>query len=45
MQEGRLEPKRLITHRFPYTEMVEAYEMAYRREKEMLGVIFQWKDV
>lgn len=45
MQEGRLEPKRLITHRFPYTDMVEAYEMAYRREKEMLGVIFQWKDV
>lgn len=45
MQEGRLEPYRLITHRFPYTEMVEAYEMAYRREKEMLGVIFQWKDV
>ena len=45
MQEGRLEPKRLITHRFPCTDMVEAYEMAYRREKEMLGVIFQWKDV
>lgn len=45
MQEGRLEPKRLITHRFPYAEMVEAYEMAFRREKGMLGVIFQWKDV
>ena len=43
MAEGRLEPKRLVTHRFGYQDMAEAYEMAYRREKEMLGVIFQWK--
>ena len=43
MADGRLEPKRLITHRFGYEQMVKAYEMAYRREKEMLGVIFQWK--
>ena len=42
MADGRLEPKRLITHRFHYSEMAEAYEMAYRREKQMLGVIFQW---
>jgi len=44
MADGRLEPKRLITHRFHYTEMVQAYEMAYRREKLMLGVIFFWQD-
>ena len=44
MQEGRLEPKRLITHRFPHGRLVEAYEMAYRREKNMLGVIFRWED-
>ena len=44
MVQGRLEPKRLITHRFHYTEMVQAYEMAFRREKSMLGVIFSWKD-
>jgi polar amino acid transport system substrate-binding protein len=44
MADGRLEPKRTVTHRFHYTEMVRAYEMAYRREKSMLGVIFQWKD-
>ena len=42
MAEGRLEPKRLITHRFHYTEMAKAYEMAYHREKSMLGVIFNW---
>lgn len=38
-----LEPKRLLTHRFHYTEMVQAYEMAYAREKSMLGVIFTWE--
>lgn len=43
MAEGKLEPKRLITHRFPYQEMAKAYEMAYNREKSMLGVIFNWK--
>ncbi|MEX1020066.1 MAG: zinc-binding alcohol dehydrogenase [Litorilinea sp.] len=40
----RLEPKRLITHRFHYSQMVEAYEMAYAREKSMLGVVFTWED-
>lgn len=44
MADGRLEPRRTVTHRFHYTEMVRAYEMAYRREKSMLGVVFQWKD-
>jgi threonine dehydrogenase-like Zn-dependent dehydrogenase len=44
MADRGLEPKRLITHRFHYSEMVEAYEMAYHREKSMLGVIFQWQD-
>jgi threonine dehydrogenase-like Zn-dependent dehydrogenase len=44
MADGCLAPKRLITHRFHYTEMVQAYEMAYRREKSMLGVIFDWRD-
>ncbi len=42
MSTGSLEPKRLITHRLPCTKIAEAYEMALRREKDMLGVIFQW---
>ena len=42
MENGDLEPKRLITHRFPYEQMAEAYEMAFRREKSMLGVLFEW---
>ena len=44
MEDGGLEPKRLITHRLHYTEMQQAYEMAFNREKSMLGVTFQWKD-
>ncbi len=44
MADGLLEPSRLITHRFHYSEMVEAYEMAYHREKQMLGVIFNWQE-
>jgi threonine dehydrogenase-like Zn-dependent dehydrogenase len=44
MADGLLEPSRLITHRFHYSEMVKAYEMAYHREKNMLGVIFNWQE-
>ena len=44
MQDGRLEPKRLVPHRLHYSEMVQAYEMAYHREKNMLNVVFNWKD-
>lgn len=43
MADGRLSPRRLVTHRFPYSEMAQAYEMAYQREKSMLGVIFNWQ--
>lgn len=42
MQDGRLEPRRLITHRFHYSEIGTAYELIYRREKNMLGVVFRW---
>ena len=34
-------PSRPIAHRLPYGRMAEAYEMIYRREKGMLGVIYQ----
>ena len=44
MADGRLKPRQLITHRFHYTEMVQAYEMAFEREKSMLGVVFNWQD-
>ena len=44
MADAGLEPGRLITHRLHYTEMQKAYEMAFHREKSMLGVVFDWKD-
>ena len=44
MADGGLEPKRLVTHRFDYKEMIKAYEMSTEREKTMLGVIFDWRD-
>ncbi len=44
MVDGRLEPKRLVTHHFHYTDMVQAYEMAFHRDKTMLNVIFQWRE-
>ena len=42
MASGRVSPSRLITHRLPFDRMKEAYDMIDRREKNMLGVIFQW---
>ena len=44
MQQGQLEPKRLVTHRLHYSEMKTAYEMAAAREKSMLLVTFDWRD-
>ena len=44
MAEGKLEPKRLVTHRLPYTQMVDAYEMALRRDKSMMNVVFDWSE-
>lgn len=43
MEDGAIHPEHLITHRLPYDRAVEAYEMAYHREKSMIGVIFNWK--
>jgi threonine dehydrogenase-like Zn-dependent dehydrogenase len=44
MAEGTIRPVRLITHRLPYWKMVEAYELAYRREKSMIGTVFSWNE-
>ena len=37
----RLEP--LITHRFPADRMREAYELARRHSKKLIGAIFDWR--
>ena len=33
MADGRLKPSQLVSHRMAHTDMVTAYEMAYKREK------------
>ena len=45
MADGRLRPSKLITHRMHYTEIAKAYELMETREKNMLGVVFDWTDV
>jgi len=42
MEEKKIYPERLITHRLPYDRMVEAYEMAVERNKSMIGAVFTW---
>lgn len=42
MADGLLEPKKLVTHRFQYNRIQEAYEMAFRRDKTMMNVVFDW---
>jgi len=44
MEDGRLQPSRLITHRMHYTEIVKAYQMMETRDKNMLGVVFDWSN-
>lgn len=43
MDEGRLHPSDLITHRLPYDRALEIYEMAYQREKSMIGAVMLWR--
>lgn len=42
IEDGRLRPSNIITHRLSVEDIPSAYDMIYNREKEMLGVIFQW---
>jgi threonine dehydrogenase-like Zn-dependent dehydrogenase len=45
MEDGRLQPSRLITHRMHYTDTVKAYQIMETRDKNMLGVVFDWSNV
>ena len=42
MADGVLKPSKLITHRLPYTSMQVAYDMAFKRDKSMINVVFDW---
>jgi 2-desacetyl-2-hydroxyethyl bacteriochlorophyllide A dehydrogenase len=43
MEKGWLNPSVLVTHRLPPERMGEAYELAYARDKSMIGTVFQWQ--
>ena len=46
MADGKLgAPGSSSTHRLHYSEIKKAYDMAYDRQKTMLGVIFDWRGV
>ena len=44
MADGVLRPSKLITHRLHYTEMQQAYDLAFKRDKTMMNVVFDWSD-
>ena len=42
MNKNKLNPSILNTHRMSYEKIPEAYDMMTKRDKSMLGVIFDW---
>lgn len=42
MRKDKLKPSFLNTNRMNYKEIPKAYEMMSKRDKKMLGVIFEW---
>jgi threonine dehydrogenase-like Zn-dependent dehydrogenase len=43
MKKNKLNPSILNTHRMNYTKIPEAYDLMTKRDKQMLGVIFDWE--
>ena len=42
MQMGRLPLEKIITHRYPWHDMKQAYELALAHSKEMAAAVFEW---
>jgi len=42
-RRGKLPLERIITHRFPARQMIDAYEMALTHSKQMAAAIFDWR--
>jgi threonine dehydrogenase-like Zn-dependent dehydrogenase len=40
---GRLDVEPVISHRFPYTQMRDAYELAARHSKDFSAAVFDWR--
>ncbi len=43
LAENRIRAEEMITHRFPFQEASEAFDMLYRRLGETMGVVLVWK--
>ena len=44
MADGGLEPKRLITHRFPVDQAADAWALIESKREPVLGVLLDWTD-
>ena len=42
MASGALKLSNVISHRFPYSRMKEAYELAHQHSKELSAAVFHW---
>jgi len=43
-QAGRIQVEPLISHRFPYTQAKQAYDLLYDRLSEAMGVLLVWDE-
>lgn len=43
VEQGRIQTKPLISHRFPYTQAKEAFDLLYDRLAEAMGVLLVWE--
>ena len=43
LARGTIDTDRMTTHRFPYSQAGEAFDLLYRKPGEALGVLFDWE--
>ncbi len=43
LAEGKIRAEEMITHRFPFEEAAEAFDLLYNRLGETMGVVLVWK--
>jgi len=42
ISEKSIQPKKMISHNFHYTEASTAFEMLYENISNLMGVVFDW---
>lgn len=42
LAEGKIDVEAMITHRFPFQQAADAYDMLYNRLHECMGVVLEW---